>query len=77
MITKRRGRKTRGRPRINSDPSIPMRIHQQLREIIESENKSSERYNDTLLRILREKTSRIQELREENDMLKEKIRERS
>jgi hypothetical protein len=50
-----------------------IRIDDKLREIIESEAKSHERYSDTILRLLREKTDRIEKLDRLNQELLLKI----
>jgi hypothetical protein len=70
----RRGRKPRGRPRVDSDLNIPMRINNELRGIIESENRHNETHNDRLLRIIRERSTENQKLRERIRQLEEKIR---
>jgi hypothetical protein len=44
-----------------------------LREIIESEAKPGDRYNDTILRLLREKKDRIEKLDRLNQELLQKI----
>jgi hypothetical protein len=70
------GRKLRGRSRKNSDLCL-MKIDENLREIIESEAIPDERYNDTILRLLREKKDRIEKLDRLNQELLRKIEELS
>ena len=50
-----------------------IRIDENLREIIESEAKPYERYNDTILRLLREKKDRIEKLDHLNQALLQKL----
>jgi hypothetical protein len=52
-----------------------MKIDENLREIIESEAIPDERYNDTILRLLREKKDRIEKLDRLNQELLRKIEE--
>lgn len=66
------GRRSKGSPSKNSFPGL-IRIDENLREIIESEAKSGERYNDTILRLLREKKDRIEKLDRLNRELSQKI----
>jgi hypothetical protein len=68
------GRKLRGRSRKNNDLCL-MKIDENLREIIESEAIPDERYNDTILRLLREKKDRIEKLDRLNQELLRKIEE--
>lgn len=56
----------------NSFPNF-MRIDENLREIIESEARPGERYDDTILRLLREKKDRIEKLDRLNQELLQKI----
>jgi hypothetical protein len=54
-----------------------MKIDENLREIIESEAIPDERYNDTILRLLREKKDRIEKLDRLNQERLRKIEELS
>jgi hypothetical protein len=70
-------RKPRCRPRVDSDLNIPMRINNELRGIVESENRHDETHNDTLLRIIRQRSAENQKLREKIRQLQEEIRLKS
>jgi hypothetical protein len=68
-----RGRKSKCSPRKLSSFPVFIRIDENLRDIIESEAKSYERYNDTILRLLCEKKDRIEKLDRLNQELLLKI----
>jgi transposase len=59
-------------PSKNSFPNFN-RIDENLREIIESEARPGERYDDTILRLLREKKDRIEKLDHLNQELSQEI----
>jgi hypothetical protein len=54
-----------------------MRINNELRGIVESENRHDETHNDTLLRIIRQRSAENQKLREKIRQLQEEIRLKS
>lgn len=66
------GRRSKGSPSKNSSPGL-IRIDEKLREIIESEATPGERYDDTILRLLREKKDRIEKLDHLNQELSREI----
>lgn len=68
-----RGRLSKDIPRISANFPGLMRIDGNLKEILESEAKPNERYNDTILRLLREKKDRIEKLDRLNQELLQKI----
>jgi hypothetical protein len=65
----RRGRKPRGRPHRYSGLTNHMRINDDLKEIIQYNQNAGETFNDTVLRMFREKAEEIKKVREENDRL--------
>jgi hypothetical protein len=66
------GRRLKSMPSKNSFPNFN-RIDENLREIIESEARPGERYDDTILRLLREKKDRIEKLDHLNQELSQEI----
>jgi hypothetical protein len=63
-----RGRKGR-RPTPGRTLTVSLVISTELKEILDSEKLPTERYNDTILRLLRERTEKIAELRRQVDVL--------
>lgn len=66
----KKGPKPLGRPRSDSSLNRLVRIDEALAEIIKSENRPRERFNDTIKRMLKEKSQKIQEQSEEIERLK-------
>jgi hypothetical protein len=71
----RRGRKPRGRPKERSSLRNQMRINEELRNIIIINNRGGETFNDTILRMFREKMDIIRELHVQIDDLQIKLNE--
>jgi hypothetical protein len=62
---RRKGR----RPTPDRTLTVSLIISQELKDLLDSEKLPTERYNDTILRMLRERTEKIAELRRQVDVL--------
>ena len=59
----------KGRKRRADALRIPMRISDQLKDMLDVEKEPKERYNDTIVRLLRNRTAKIAELQKKVDAL--------
>jgi hypothetical protein len=62
-------RAPKGRKRRADALRIPMRISDQLKDMLDAEKEPRERYNDTIIRLLVKRTARIAELQKKVDGL--------
>ena len=67
-----RGTKGR-RPTPTRTLTVPMKISNELRELLDLEKMPNERYNDTILRLLRERTQKIAEYRKKAEALEQEL----